>query len=233
MLSSIALTTSASDEGGDHHHGHQQQQQQQQQQQRSPSSSSAQALQSSSSPVVVYDNNDFQHSQGQQQPQQQQQVQQVIVIHQVRWCPRVKNWTPFVMVVAFLIVLMMVCACLLAVMNFSAFDDAYYLRSGQYYWWVIAQYCQDMPGAYKVTYRKDIDDTDVKAVCGLPDDTKVCWSSKQCVKASDITWIWALSLILFVYTWCMVLIVVFFVVMRTSHLSNAKLRHCGRSGGNE
>lgn len=155
-------------------------------------------------------------------------VQRVIVIHQVAWCPRVRNWGPCVVTTAYFLALAMLAACFLSAANFGQWDDLYYLRSGQYTWWGIRTSCPDMPDAPYVALRRNIHWDDAKAACSFSDDTRVCYSvSKGCVKAVDITWIWSLSLALFLSVWLMTCVVFFVFFARPNHLSDASLKVCG------
>lgn len=155
-------------------------------------------------------------------------VQHVIVIHQVAWCPRVRNWARCVVVTAYFMALAMIAACFLSAANFGQWDDLYYLRSGQYSQWGIRASCPDMPDAPYVALRRDIKWSSDKAACSFSDDTRVCYSvSKGCVKAADITWIWSLSLALFLAVWLMTCVVFFVFFARPTHLSNASIKVCG------
>lgn len=157
------------------------------------------------------------------------QQQHVIVVHQIAWCPKVTTWGPCVVVTMGLLSLAMAAACFLSAGNFGQWDDIYHLRSDQYTWWATKVSCPDMPNGH-VSLRRDIPWDAVKTACTLPDDTRVCYSrtaSDGCVKAADITWIWSLSLALFLSVWLMTCVVVFVFFMRPTHLSDASLRRCG------
>lgn len=162
-------------------------------------------------------------------------VQRVIVVHQIAYCPKVNNWTPCVAVVSYVLLLAMVAACLISVGNFGIWDNIYNLRSEPYTWWTLVPTCTgipvDTPDTYQVSLRRDIKEANIKAACNLPDDTRVCYTGRAsdgCVKAADITWIWSLSLALFLSVWLLTCVVIFVFVMRPTHLSNANLRRCGR-----
>lgn len=158
------------------------------------------------------------------QQQQQQQPQQVIVIHKLG-CPKI-NWTPVAICAFAIMIFCMVAAFMLAAMNFGWHDEAYKLRGGNYMEYIVKQYCTNETYS-KMARRRDIQYTDVKNACTLPDDTVVCYAlfaDKGCIAATYVVWPWLLSLLLMLYTLFALCAICCVWICRPTHLTDSNVK---------